>query len=66
MKVDGGEVNWTYELDFKYTIEPMLIDYKDSSNQRHHSLATKDVSAGGFTLARLKIENDKSELKETK
>jgi hypothetical protein len=43
----------------------MLINYKDSSNQGHHSLATK-ASNGGFTLARLKIENDKSELKDTK
>ena len=66
MKVDNGAVKWTYELDFKYSEEPMLIDYKDSSNQGHHSLATKDVSAGGFTIARLKIENDNSELKETK
>jgi hypothetical protein len=66
MKVDNGEVKWTYELDFKYEMEPMLIDYKTKSDQGHHSLATKDVSDGGFTLARLKIDTGNDKLIEIK
>ena len=66
MKVSDGEVKWTYELDFNYNDDaPMLIDYMDSTNHGHHSLATKN-SGGGFTLARLKIGNEKSEFNETK
>jgi hypothetical protein len=65
MEVDDGEVEWTYELDFKYDEAPMLIDYKDSSNQGHYSLATK-VTGGGFNLARLKINTGNDDLQEIK
>ncbi len=54
VKVDGGSVEWTYSLDFKYDEAPVLIDYKELGGQGHHSLATK-VPTGGFTIARLKI-----------
>ena len=62
MKVENGEVKWAYELDFNYNDDaPMLIDYMDSTDQGHHSLATKKPG-GGFTIARLKIGNSNSEL----
>ena len=59
-----GDVAWTYALNFTYSEAPMLIDYKYLSDQRHHSLATK-ASAGGFAIARLKINSD-GELDELK
>jgi hypothetical protein len=40
----------------------MLIDYKHLGGQSHHSLATKDASAGGFTIARLKINTNDAAL----
>ena len=58
MKVNGGEIKWTYGLDFKYTEAPMIIDYQDSTGQGHHSLATKDVFSGGFTIAKLLINSN--------
>lgn len=65
MDVDDGNVEWTYELDFKYSQAPMIIDYKDGSSQRHHFLATKE-STGGFNIARLKINTGNDDLEEIK
>jgi hypothetical protein len=56
----NGTVEWTCALDFTYSEAPMLIDYIYG----YHSLATK-VSAGGFAIARLKINSD-GELDEMK
>ena len=56
-------VKWTYALDFKYAYAPMLIEFKNLSGLSHHSLATKDVSAGGFNIARLKINMTDAALK---
>jgi hypothetical protein len=61
MKVDDGEVKWWGVLDFYYAEAPMLMDYKDSSDQGYYSLATKGYY-GGFTIARLKIDNQDSNL----
>jgi hypothetical protein len=58
-------VVWTYALDFTYSDAPMLIEYKYLANQNHHSLATKD-SAGGFAIARLKINDTDGSLQERK
>jgi hypothetical protein len=66
MNVSDSGVKWTYELDFNYYDDaPMLIDYIDLKDEGHHSLATKN-SGGGFNIARLKIGNANSELKDTK
>jgi hypothetical protein len=66
MKVKDGKIKWTYALDFKYAEAPMLIDYMNSSSLGHHSLATKDVSSGGFTIARLKLNTSDDQLLERK